>query len=105
MTTYVTHYVVEKRDDSHAVDAVTKSYGSIGPDPGTEVDRENCVEGVSREYAEMLARELTKRDFESAHARDLNIFAIAPAVARVVDMWTGPNAAEWADNPRHRLVY
>lgn len=105
MTTIVTHYKVEARDGAFAVDAVTKSYGSLGPDPGREVSREARVEGVSREYAEMLARELTKADFDAKWPGDCNIFVVHTAVERSIDMWTGPNASEWAERLSHPIVY
>ena len=106
---YVTHYCVEERDGAFAVDAVTKKYGSLGPDPGRETHRVAHVEGVDREYAEMLARELTKMAHDVSarvygHVGD-NIFDIRHAVSRTIDMWTGPNADEWADNPRLAIVY
>ena len=105
MTTIVTHYKVEDRDGAFAVDAVTKKYGSLGPDPGREIHREPCVEGVSREYAEMLARELTSEGHKRAWPRDLNIFSAAESVKRTISMWVGPNAEEWAERVNHPIVY
>ena len=105
MRTTVTHYNARKSGDAFAVVAETKSYGSLGPDPGRLEASEVRVDGVSREYAEMLARELTKASFDAKWPGDRNIFVIHTAIERNIDMWTGPNASEWADNPAQRLVY
>jgi len=106
MSNVVTHYKVRNTGaGTFAVIAETKSYGSTGPDPGRTIAERVVVDGVSREYGEMLSRELTKSDFVAKWPGDLNIFAIVPSVSRTVDMWTGPNSDEWADNPNVRLVY
>lgn len=105
MTTYVTHYkvVVGEADGEYSVDAVTKEYRSTGPDIGRVVDRETLLANVSREYAEMLARELTKREHEWG-CGDRNTFDIALAVGRNVHMWTGENS-EWGERIESPIVY
>ena len=101
----VTHFVTREVDGAFAVIAQVKSYGSMGPDPGLIEHESTVVEGVSREYADMLGRELTKKDFDERWPGDCNIFVVHTAIERRIDMWTGPNAANWADNPKHELVY
>ena len=104
MKNRVTHYkVIEQADGRFAVDAVTKEYGSMGPDPGREVDRETIVEDVDRDYGEMLARELTKQDHDWIF-RD-NTFSIAKTVGRQIDMWVGPNADAWAERLNSPIVF
>lgn len=69
----------------------TRSFGSIGPDPGRVVETTVLVDDVSREYASMLAREFTKADqYHAWSDRDDGIFDIVPAVSRLVDMFADP---------------
>ena len=67
---YHQSFKVEKDEDRFKVIAQCKRYGSMGPDPGREVWRETIVENVSREYADMLQRELTKSQFEDNDGRE-----------------------------------
>lgn len=102
--TYVTHYDVREIDGSFAVIAQCKSYGSMGPDPGRVEHESTAVEGVSREYAEMLARELTKADFVEKWPGDSNIFTAVESVKRTIGMWTGANS-EWAERTDNPVTY
>lgn len=103
-TREIRHYKVRELDDAFAVVEEWKAYGSTGPDPGRLVSESVIVRDVSREYAEMLAREFTKRDFDTRWPGDCNIFVVHCAIERVIDMWTGPNA-EWAERTSHPIVY
>ena len=90
-----TSFKTEERDDGWAVIEQLKEYGSLGPDPGREVAREDVVTGVSREYASMLERELTKEQFAMGY--DLgreNIFTAARTVQRWIDTVTYDTNAE-----------
>ena len=81
---YHQSFKVEKDEDRFKVIAQCKRYGSMGPDPGREVWRETIVENVSREYADMLQRELTKSQFEDNDGRE-NIFTAARTLRRWID--------------------
>jgi len=100
----VTHYKTREVDGAFAVIAQCKSYGSLGPDIGRVEHESTVVGGVSSEYAEMLARELTKADFADARGRR-NIFDNAAAVSRTIDMWTGPNAEAFGECIKLKVVY
>lgn len=101
----VTHYKAEESGDAFAVLVQVKSYGSTGPDPGRMVSEDTYIDGVSREYAEMLARELTKHKMTVSWPEDRNIFDIVSTVSRNVDMWTGSNSENWGEKVAHPIVY
>lgn len=102
----VDHFVTREADDgTFAVIWEVKSYGSTGPDPGRLESEEPVIEGVSREYAAMLQRELTKDNFAGVHD-GVNIFTTAHTLSRQIDTLTySTNAENFAEKPSLALVY
>ena len=105
MTT-VEHFKCESIDGSDNVNvvAVTKQYGSLGPDPGREIERETLVADVSREYGEMLCREWRRELMFDPTLPRSNTFDINKCVQRNIDMWTGENA-DWGERLQNPIVF
>lgn len=80
----------EISDGKFAVIWQVKSFGSIGPDPGRVEHESTVVEDVSREYADMVERELTKDNFAGVH-EGVNIFNVADTLTRRIDTFAGDN--------------
>lgn len=95
--------IVENGDLFDVVDEL-KTFGSMGPDPGTVIERFVRVAGVSREYADMLEREITRDRFDDNWPSDRNIFRAVDAVTRRIQMLAEDNP-HFAECISTRAVY
>ena len=105
----VTHYKTIRTNvpGRFYVAAITKHYDGGFLAIGREIDRSVVVSHVSREYGEMLCRELTRRDHVDKYGDRgaAATFGIANTVKRNIHQWIGPNAESWAERTDNPIVF